>query len=121
MTSNVVCASPVHSTNDLKLRPEQDVCENVARFLPIGEGGVAQWWGYARGVRLFAMAPEDDLSGEFYAYGRKRGAFWLLGLVDGIFGGYSSSQTRQKIREFHLLELAENPSRLLELGHSGNS
>jgi hypothetical protein len=121
MTSNAVCASPVLSTNDLKLRPEQDLCEIVGRFLAIGEGVVAHWVEYARGVLLFVMAPDDDRSGEFYVYDRKRGAFWLLGLVDGIFGGYPVSQMRQKIRQFRLLELAENPSRLPALRHSGNS
>ena len=121
MMSNAVSASQVLGTNDLKLRPEQDLCEIVGRFLAVGEGVVAHWVEYARGVLLFVMAPDDDRSGEFYVYDRKRGAFWLLGLVDGIFGGYAVSDMRQKIREFRLLELAENPSRLLGLRHAGKS
>jgi hypothetical protein len=121
MTSNTVCASPVLSTNDLKLRPEQDLCEIVARFLAIGEGVVAHWVEYARGVLLFVMAPDDEHSGEFYVYDRKNGSFWLLDLMDGIFGGYSATQMRQKIREFRLLELAANPRRLATCLYPANS
>ena len=112
MNTNEVCASPVLSTKDLQLRPEQDVTEIVARFLVVGEGVVAHWVEYARGLLLFVMAPGDERSGEFYVYDRKRGSFWLLNLADGVFGGYSSAQMRQKIRDFRLLDLAENPGRL---------
>ena len=112
MNANTVCASQVLSTDDLKVRTQQDVTEIVARFLAVGEGVVAHWVEYARGVLLFVMAPGDDRSGEFYVYDRKKGRFWLLSLADGVFGGYSAAEMRQKIREFHLLELAENPGRL---------
>lgn len=121
MTANVVSASPVLSTKDLELRPEQDLCKIVAQFLAVGEGVVAHWVEYARGVLLFVMAPGDEQSGEFYIYDRKRGVFWLLDLVDGIFGGYPVSEMRDKIREFRLLEIAESPSRLMGLAHAGNS
>ena len=112
MNANTVCASQVLSTDDLKVRTEQDVAEIVARFLAVGEGVVAHWVEYARGVLLFVMAPGDGRSGEFYVYDRKKGRFWLLSLADGVFGGYSAAEMRQKIREFHLLDLAENPGRL---------
>jgi hypothetical protein len=112
MTGYVVCASEVLSTKDLKAHPDQELCEIVARFLAVSEGLVAHWVEYARGVLLFVMAPGDDRSGEFYIYDRKKGVFWLLDLVDGIYGGYSVGQMRQKMRDFRLLELAENPSRL---------
>jgi hypothetical protein len=112
MNANTVCASQVLSTDDLKVKTEQDVTEIVARFLAVGEGVVAHWVEYARGVLLFVMAPGDDRSGEFYVYDRKKGRFWLLSLADGVFGGYSAAEMRQKIREFHLLDLAENPVRL---------
>src|SRR5579885_757376 len=68
MTPNRVCASPVLSTSDLKVRPEQDVTEIVARFVAVGEGVVAHWVEYAKGLLLFVMAPGDDRSGEFYIY-----------------------------------------------------
>lgn len=113
MNANSVCASQVLSTDDLKVRTEQDVTEIVARFLAVGEGVVAHWVEYARGVLLFVMAPGDDRSGEFYVYDRKKGRFWLLSLADGVFGGYSAAEMRQKIREFRLLDLAENPGRLV--------
>lgn len=112
MNSNRVCASPVLSTSDLKVRPEQDVTEIVGRFLAVGEGVIAHWVEYARGLLLFVMAPGDERSGEFYIYDRKRGSFWLLDLSDGVFGGYSAAEMRRKIREFRLLDLAENPARL---------
>jgi hypothetical protein len=67
------------------------------------------------------MAPGDERSGEFYIYDRKKGVFWLLDLVDGIFGGYAVSEMRDKIRDFRLLEIAESPSRLMGLAHRGNS
>ena len=113
MNANSVCASPVLSTDDLKVRTQQDVTEIVARFLAVGEGVVAHWVEYARGVLLFVMAPGDDRSGEFYVYDRKKGRFWLLSLADGVFGGYSAAEMRQKIREFRLLDLAENPGLLV--------
>ncbi len=113
MTANRVCASHVLSTKDLQVRTEQDVTEIVARFLAVGEGVVAHWVEYAKGLLLFVMAPGDDRSGEFYVYDRKRGKFWLLELADGVFGGYSLAEMRQKIREFRLLDFAENPARLL--------
>ena len=117
MTGNVVCASAVLSTKDLKVRPDQELCEIIAPFLAVSEGVVAHWVEYARGVLLFVMAPDDKRSGEFYIYDRKKGVFWLLDLVDGIYGGYSVGQMRQKMCDFRLLELAENPSRLKGLTH----
>jgi hypothetical protein len=79
------------------------------------EGVIAHWVEYAKGVLLFVMAPGDERSGEFYVFDRKKGWFWLLELADGIFGGYTASEARYKIRNFGLLELAENPSRLSAL------
>jgi hypothetical protein len=110
-----VSASPVMNTGDLNTRPERDLAEIVGDFLTVGEGVVAHWVEYAKGVLLFVMAPGDERSGEFYVYDRKKGTFWLLALADGIFGGYSAGQMRQKIREFGLLEFAANPSRLAAL------
>jgi hypothetical protein len=112
MNTKFVCASPVLSTRDLKVRPDQDVTEIVGRFLVVGEGVVAHWVEYAKGLLLFVMAPGDERSGEFYVYDRKRGSFWLLDLADGVFGGYSAGEMRRKIREFRLLDFAENPARL---------
>ena len=110
MISNTVCANPVLSTNDLKLRSEQDLCEIIGRFLITSEGVLAHWVEYARGVLLFITAPDDDRSGEFYVYDRKKGTFWLLELVDGIFGGYPVTQMRQKIREFRFWSLPRTPA-----------
>lgn len=108
-----VCASEVLSTATLNMRPTQDLCEIVGRFLVAGEGVVAHWVEYAKGLLLFVMALGDDRSGEFYIYDRKRGIFWLIELPDAVFGGYAKTEMRPKIREFRLLELAENPAHLL--------
>jgi hypothetical protein len=116
-----VCASPVLSTKDLEIRTERDLTEIVTRFLAVGEGVIAHWVEYARGLLLFVMAPGDERSGEFYVYDRKKGSFWLLALADGVFGGYPVSQMRQKIREFRLLDFAENPARLSAVEQPGNS
>jgi hypothetical protein len=105
-------ASQVFQTQDLDVRSDADVAEVVSRFVTLAEGVVAHWVEYAKGVLLFVMAPDDDRSGAFYIYDRKRGRFWLLDLVDGVYGGYSRREMRRKIREFRLLAFAENPARL---------
>ena len=115
MNPQPVIACSVVSTKDLNLRPQHDIAEIVGRFLTFGEGVVAHWVEFARGVLLFVMAPGDDHSGEFYVYDRKRGQFWLLELADGVFGGYGVCQMREKIREFGLLHFAENPSEIAAL------
>ena len=51
-------------------------------------------------------------SGAFYIYDRRQGSFWLLELADGVFGGYSYREMARKIRDFRLLDFAENPARL---------
>ena len=113
MIVNRVRASHVLSATDLKMRTEQDVTQIVSRFLVAGEGVVAYWVEYAKGVLLFVMAPGDNRSGAFYIYDRKRGSFWLLELADGVFGGYSLREMRQKIRKFQLLDFAKNPACLV--------
>lgn len=112
MSANCVCASRVLSTRDLNIRTEQDVAEIVACFVAFGEGVVAHCVEFAKGLLLFVTAPGDERSGEFYIYDRKRGIFWLLDLSDGIFGGYAAGEMWRKIRQFRLLEFAENPGRL---------
>jgi len=116
-----VCASEVLSTKNLNMRPTQDLCEIIGRFMVAGEGVVAHWVEYTKGLLLFVMAPGDERSGEFYVYDRKRGSFWLLDLPDNVFGGYSTTEMRQKMREFRLLELAENPSLLATAARLANS
>ena len=121
MDANRVCASPVLSTKDLEIRKDRDLTEIVTRFLAVGEGVIGHWVEYARGLLLFVMAPGDERSGEFYVYDRKKGSFWLLALADGVFGGYPVSQMREKIREFRLLDFAENPARLSAAEQPDNS
>lgn len=121
MPTTDVCASQVLSTANLNMRPTQDLCEIVGRFMVTGEGVVAHWVEYTKGLLLFVMAPGDDRSGEFYVYDRRRGSFWLLELPDAVFGGYAITEMRQKMREFRLLELAEDPSRLLAARQRANS
>jgi hypothetical protein len=112
---SALAATTVLNTKNLNMRPQQDLCEVVAQFLGVGEGVVAHWVEFARGVLLFVMAPGDARSGEFYIYDRKKGAFWLLNLPDSVYGGYTVTEMRYKMREFQLLELAENPARLATL------
>lgn len=114
---STLAALAVLDVKDLNMRRHPDLCEAVARFLAIGEGVVAHWVEFTRGVLLFVMAPGNPRSGEFYVYDRKRGTFWLLSLPDAVYGGYSVAEMRQKIREFRLLELAENPARLATTTH----
>ncbi len=112
-----ISASPVLTTKDLGTRPERDLTEIVAGFLKLGEGVVAHWVEYAKGVLLFVMAPGDARSGEFYIYDRRKGNFWLLSLPDDVFGGYAVSDMREKMRDFRLLDFAENPARLIATRH----
>src|SRR5437867_2267953 len=118
MNVNRVRASHVLSASDLKMRTEDDVAEIVSRFLTSAEGIVAHWVEYAKGVLLFVMAPDDNGSGAFYLYDRRKGSFSLLEPADGVFGGYSRREMRRKIQDFRLLDFAENPSRLVPAGHS---
>jgi hypothetical protein len=113
MNGKRVRASQIIKTEDLNLRSDADVTEVVSRFVTLAEGVVAHWVEYAKGVLLFVMAPDDDRSGAFYIYDRKRGRFWLLDLADGVFGGYCRREMRRKIREFRLVRFAENPARLV--------
>ena len=113
MSPNRVRASHVLSAKDLEMPTEHNVGDIVTSFLTAAEGVVAHWVEYARGVLLFVVAPDDNHSGAFYVYDRKRGSFWLLELADGVFGGYSVRQMRRKIRTFRLLDLAQNPARLV--------
>jgi hypothetical protein len=121
MNANRVCGSPVLSTKDLNIRAERDLTDIVARFLAVGEGVVAHWVEYARGLLHIVMAPGDERSGEFYVYDRIKGNFWLLTLADSVFGGYSVADMRSKIQDFRLLDLAENPARLGAASQPGKS
>ena len=107
-----VTASEVLSSRDMNVRPERDVTEIVGTFLTVAEAVVAHWVEYSKGLLLFVMVPGDERSGEFYVYDRKKGSFWLLSLADSVFGGYSRADMRQKIKDFRLLDFAEDPSRL---------
>jgi hypothetical protein len=118
MSAKCLRASHVLSTQDLKMRTDQDVGEIVSRFLVAAEGVVVHWVEYAKGVLLFVMAPGDDRSGAFYIYDRKRGRFWLVEPADGVFGGYTRREMRQKIHNFRLLDFAQHPARLTPARHS---
>jgi hypothetical protein len=113
MNGKRVRASQILKAEDLQVEGDADVTEVVSRFVAVAEGVIAHWVEYARGVLLFVMAPDDDRSGAFYIYDRKRRRIWLLDLGDGVFGGYSRREMRRKIREFRLLSFAENPARLI--------
>jgi hypothetical protein len=112
MSANRVRASYVLSARDLDMGIDQSVGDIVTRFLAAAEGVVAHWVEYAKGVLLFVVAPDDERSGAFYLYDRKQGSFLLLELADGVFGGYSRREMARKIRDFRLLDFAENPSGL---------
>ena len=112
MNGKRVRATQILMTQDMNVRTDADVTEVVSRFVTLAEGVVAHWVEYAKGVLLFIMAPDEDRSGAFYIYDRKQGSFWLLELADGVFGGYSHREMRKKIRDFRLLDFAENPARL---------
>ena len=107
-----VSASEVLSTRDLNVRPGRDVTEIVGTFLTVAEAVVAHWVEYSKGLLLFVMVPGDERSGEFYIYDRRKGSFWLLNLADSVFGGYALVDMRQKIKDFRLLDFAEDPSLL---------
>ena len=107
-----VSASEVLSARDMNVRPGRDVTEIVGTFLTVAEAVVAHWVEYSKGLLLFVMVPGDERSGEFYIYDRRKGSFWLLNLADSVFGGYAIVDMRQKIKDFRLLDFAEDPSLL---------
>jgi hypothetical protein len=113
MNRKRVCASRVLSTRNLEMPTEKDVTKVVSQFVATAEGVIAHWVEYAKGVLLFIMVPGDKRSGAFYIYDRKLGNFWLLEPADGVFGGYSIAEMHRKIRQFRLLDFAENPVRLI--------
>ena len=113
MNRHRVCASRVLSTKELKMPTEKNVTKVVSQFVAAAEGVIAHWVEYDKGVLLFIMVPGDKRSGAFYVYDRKLGNFWLLEPKDGVFGGYSIREMPQKIRQFRLLDFAENPARLI--------
>ena len=121
MNGKRVRATQIIVTQDMNVRSDANVTEVVSRFVTLAEGVVAHWVEYAKGVLLFVMAPDEDRSGAFYIYDRKRGGFWLLDLRDGVFGGYSRREMRQKIREFRLLAFAENPACLSAYAPEGRT
>ena len=111
-TKQNVSANEILNTRDINVRLNRDVTEIVGAFLTEAEAVVAHWVEYSKGLLLFVMVPGDPRSGEFYIYDRKKGSFWLLSLADSVFGGYPLADMRQKMKEFRLLEFAEDPSRL---------
>ena len=118
MNAKSVHASQILKIEDLQVRGDADVTEVVSRFVAVAEGVVAHWVEYNKGVLLFVMVPDDERSGAFYIYDRKRRRIWLLDLADGVCGGYSRREMRRKIREFRLLSFAENPARLIPVRQS---
>ena len=115
MNCEKISASEVLRTVDLNVRSDRDVAEIVGRFVSTAEAVIAHWVEYSKGLLLFVMVPGDARSGEFYIYDRRKGSFWLLTLADAVFGGYALADMRQKIKDFRLLDLAEDPTRLRAL------
>ena len=112
MKRNHVRTSCVLRAKDLNLPNDNDPRTVVSHFVTAAEGVATLWVEYAKGVLLFVMAPGDEVSGAFYVYDRHKRNFWILEPVDGVFGGYSIRDMRRKIRQFQLLQFAENPASL---------
>ena len=100
------------TTCDIGNRIDQIIEVDPDRHRWRREAVVAHWVEYSKGLLLFVMVPGDERSGEFYIYDRRKGSFWLLSLADCVFGGYALADMKQKIKDFRLLEFAEDPSRL---------
>jgi hypothetical protein len=82
----------------------------VARLLDITEHpAITKWVQFPKSLLLFLTTPGDPESGAFYVYDRRlRGWFWV-DFEDEKFGGYSTSDFEQLVRDCRFLDIVEKP------------
>ena len=70
---------------------------------------IVRWIEFPLALLLFLMVPGDSSSGAVYILDRKKGTWYAVDFEDEQFGGYTSAQLEQLLRECGFLTLAERP------------
>jgi hypothetical protein len=59
--------------------------------------------------KLLPLVPEDPGSGAIYVLDRKKGTWYTIDFEDEQYGGYTTNQLEQLLRECGLLSLVQRP------------
>jgi hypothetical protein len=70
---------------------------------------IVRWIEFPLALLLFLLVPGDPASGAVYILDRKRGTWYAVDFEDEQFGGYTSAQLEQLLRECGFLTLVECP------------
>lgn len=84
----------------------------VARLLKVAEyPRIEKWFQFPQALFVFLVVPGDPESGAFYVYDR-RCKVWFWVDFDDKFGGYTSNDFDQLVRECRFLDIVERPDLL---------
>jgi hypothetical protein len=85
----------------------------VAELLGItGHPRVERWIQLRKALLIFLVVPGDPESGAFYVYDRVLKEWFWVDFDDDKFGGYTTADFDQLIRECHFLDIVERPQLL---------
>ena len=70
---------------------------------------IVRWIEFPLALLLFLLVPGDPASGAVYILDRKKGTWYAVDFEDEQFGGYTTAQLEQLLRECGFLTLAEHP------------
>ncbi len=70
---------------------------------------IVRWIEFPLALLLFLIVPGDPASGALYILDRRRGTWYAVDFEDEQFGGYTTAQLEQLLRECGFLRLAERP------------
>jgi hypothetical protein len=92
----------------------------IRKFLEIGEGVAARWIEMPQGVLLLQMVPGQPDSGAIYLYDREKQVFYMVGF-DGPEDNLTVEEFNQLLKEYKLVQYAEQPSLIHSLASSPSS
>jgi len=70
---------------------------------------IGRWIEFPLSVLLFLMVPGDAASGAVYVLDHKKGTWYAMDFDDQQFGGYSTEDLEQLLRDCGFLALVERP------------
>lgn len=70
---------------------------------------IGRWIEFPASLLLFLLIPGDPGSGAIYVLDRKKGTWYAIDFEDEQFGGYTTNQLEQLLRECSFLGLVEDP------------
>lgn len=86
---------------------------------------IARWIEFPASLLLFLLIPGDPGSGAIYVLDRKKGTWYAIDFEDEQFGGYTTNQLEQLLRECGFLGLVDRPglwrSGLQVVGRTGKA